>query len=825
MSIVALVHSTPRLPDAVARLGARQIAWLVFLVTLLIYWSLVPWVSSHWWLSGDEPHYLVVTHSLLTDRDLDLANNYEEKDFTLFYVGSELDPHIAIGPDGGAYPAHTAGLSVVLLPGYALGYFVFGSHAGVLYFLTLMGALLAANVYLLCYEVTDRKFSSLLAWVTTAFTVPVMHYSFQVYPELLGALLLVWSLRHIRRAGRTRFHVWLVVGLCVGVMPWLSSRFIPLSVFLAAAAFYAILTGVGTSRWRGWAIAASSAPAMLSCALLLAFNVGLYGKIAPRVGPADTGTFVTDFARLPSLQQLATGAGASLFDQDAGLLIYAPVYLLTLAGILLLFGRSRRDALLILIPLATMYLAVVRLGHVLGGWGVPCRYLVVVLPLAAVCVAYGLQQVTSAVYRGVGAAFLVVSIVTSLLVMHDPLLARAYESHGGPGLALAYGRLFALPLADWLPSFRWGVTALYAHEVGPAEVGTLVRDSQAKGIHDGIPSVESVAMADSATEGQGTILTAAWPADDQASLAPARSYSACVRLKCGNDVPSERVVAVIEVSADDAILARRETTKADLPVSEYGLSCLQFDYPGGVPLGFRVLFTDETDLWVDWIALSYADDPSRKWFLAGLWWVALLAFTGYYYARWRHEPEGVADTISTGRLHAEVESSNSAFAAACSLLIVLILAALGAQVYRSLGARTFEAEELRHLTGQVVTDPEASGGKAAYASKGMEKNALVYGPYEFFRPGEYEVLFSMKTGTASPGAEVAAIDVYGTASGVLAMQSLMSDDFDEPERYQEFRLFFSNPASQALQFRVWCKGTADLWVDKIIVQRGGTGRH
>jgi hypothetical protein len=71
------------------RLGTRQIGWLVFLSTLLIYWSLVPWVSRHRWLTGDEPHYLVVTHSLLSDRDLDLANNYQERDFTNFYIGSE----------------------------------------------------------------------------------------------------------------------------------------------------------------------------------------------------------------------------------------------------------------------------------------------------------------------------------------------------------------------------------------------------------------------------------------------------------------------------------------------------------------------------------------------------------------------------------------------------------------------------------------------------------------------------------------------------------------------------------------------------------------
>jgi hypothetical protein len=66
---------------------------------------------------------------------------------------------------------------------------------------------------------------------------------------------------------------------------------------------------------------------------------------------------------------------------------------------------------------------------------------------------------------------------------------------------------------------------------------------------------------------------------------------------------------------------------------------------------------------------------------------------------------------------------------------------------------------------------------------------------------------------------VAAIDVYGAASEVLSMQTLMTDDFEEAERYQEFHLSFSNPASQALEFRVHFFPTGDLWVDKISVDR------
>jgi hypothetical protein len=161
------------------------------------------------------------------------------------------------------------------------------------------------------------------------------------------------------------------------------------------------------------------------------------------------------------------------------------------------------------------------------------------------------------------------------------------------------------------------------------------------------------------------------------------------------------------------------------------------------------------------------------------------------------------------------------FPVAAELFIAVAIAVvLGNHLYYVLTPRTFEAEGLPRLTGQVMTDNEASGGKAAYASRDMEMNALVYGPYEFFQPGEYAARFRMKPSGASADVEaIAIIDVHGAASSTFALQTIESSDFQEAETYQEFYLLFSNPAYQALQFRVFFLGGSDLWVDKITVER------
>jgi len=816
MNTVALAGGRRGVRDVLTALRARQIAWLVFLSTLLIYFTLVPWVSRRWWLTGDEPHYLMVTHSLLTDGDLELSNNYQEKDFTLFYVGEEMDPHISVGPDGGAYPSHTIGLSVLLLPAYALGYLVFGTHAGVLYFLNTIGAFVAANVYLLCYEVTGRKFSSLLGWVTTAFTVPLMHYAYQVYPEIIGALLLVWSLRHIRRGKRAKTHTWLMVGASIGFLPWLVSRFILLSAFLGAAALFAIALADGTRRWRGVSITALCLPVIASAGLLMAFNLHIYGTMVPRLGTASP-AFIEGLKRLPSLATVVTGVVGWVFDQDRGLLVYAPVYIVSLPGMLLMFEHRRRDACLFFLPVIGLYLAMCRLGY-WTQWSIPVRWVVSVVPLLGVFIVYGVQRIGSRGFLGLGFALFLISLRTGWLLIREPQLIYAYRLHGGSGVLEAYGESLHMHVGEYIPSFRKDAV-IYAWEGGPGEKGKAVSDPEAKGLAWAVASTGYVTWAESSTEEAGYILDRVWPSEVYPPLSPAGGYSACFRMKAGGGIPPERVVAVVEISTAQGVLAQKEIERGEFPERGYGISCLQFDYPGRQRFRFRVFFTDETDLWVDWVKLDYLGGSSRDWILSGFWLAALVAFTAYYYARYRSKPEGPGDEISACHSKVEGEKDSLVFKVVAALLIVLIIVTLGSYLYSLFTPRVFEAEGLRHLTGEVVIDEEASGGKAAYAGRGMEKNALVYGPHEFFGPGEYEARFRMKRSGASAEVEVAAIDVYGNASGVLALQTIMSDDFEGADRYQEFRLLFSNPAPQALQFRVFFTGAADLWVDKITLEK------
>src|SRR5919201_4441008 len=52
---------------------------------LMILAIILAMVSLRATPTGDEPHYLIMTQSLLRDGDFDLRNNYEQKDYLEYY--------------------------------------------------------------------------------------------------------------------------------------------------------------------------------------------------------------------------------------------------------------------------------------------------------------------------------------------------------------------------------------------------------------------------------------------------------------------------------------------------------------------------------------------------------------------------------------------------------------------------------------------------------------------------------------------------------------------------------------------------------------------
>ncbi|PWT88795.1 MAG: hypothetical protein C5B54_10045, partial [Acidobacteria bacterium] len=62
---------------------------LLFALILFCFFSIIALciTSRQMVPTGDEPHYLITAHSIAVDGDIQLLNNYQEKDYRLFYPG------------------------------------------------------------------------------------------------------------------------------------------------------------------------------------------------------------------------------------------------------------------------------------------------------------------------------------------------------------------------------------------------------------------------------------------------------------------------------------------------------------------------------------------------------------------------------------------------------------------------------------------------------------------------------------------------------------------------------------------------------------------
>ena len=101
VSMVASLPNRSRWPATVAarpRLTAGLLAALIFAISA---WRVAPMIPG-----GDEPHYLIITQSLLIDHALTIDDVHRRGDYRAYY-GSELQPHVQMrGKNGRIYSVH-----------------------------------------------------------------------------------------------------------------------------------------------------------------------------------------------------------------------------------------------------------------------------------------------------------------------------------------------------------------------------------------------------------------------------------------------------------------------------------------------------------------------------------------------------------------------------------------------------------------------------------------------------------------------------------------------------------------------------------------------
>jgi len=385
--------------------------------------------------TGDEPHYLIITHSLLVDRDLDIANNHERGDYRAFYPGELRPDFLQRGRRGEIYSIHAPGLPALLVPAYAIA-----GYRGAVAFMCLLAALAALAIFDLADAVTGRA-AALLTWAAVCFSVPFVPNAWLLFPEMPATLVAAWSALWLARPAPERAVTWLGRGIALASLPWLHTKFITLLAALAVCLVVRAWPRVRAAFWL-------AAPIAGSAALWLMSFYSMYGVVDPRI--AYGAYAASDVVN----RNIPRGVLGLLFDQKFGLLAYSPVYLLAPVGCwMMLRSRDRRWFAAGLAACAAAFvLSSARVYMWWGGLSAPARFLVPILPLLAPMMAHALAELRASAVRPIALVLVGASVLVGAAGIAAP--GRQYlfsDAHGFARLAEVVQA--GAPLTDWLPTF------------------------------------------------------------------------------------------------------------------------------------------------------------------------------------------------------------------------------------------------------------------------------------------------------------------------------------------------------------------------------------
>ena len=387
--------------------------------------------------SGDEPHYLIIAQSLWRDGDLLIENNHEARQY-LEYFGRDLDPHyLTRGVDREIYSIHPIGMPVLITPVYALG-----GYDLVVAFFVAMAATAATLMWRWAVALTGALGTPTLAWAAIVLSAPFLINAFTIYPEIPAALVVALAVVFALRTtpGVRPWHD-VVIGLLAGTLPWLSTKYAPMSAAIVAVAFArrAWPLHAGERRWNVPAGVRIGLPYGLSLLGWFAFFYAYWGRPTPSApyGPMTQTELGNTFFGVPGL----------LFDQEYGLLTYAPAYVLAGFGFWTMLRRPgplRRLALELLVVFGALIGTVGAFRIWWGGSAAPGRpitsgLLLLLLPMT--------------VQLGTAAAGSARRAAQHLLIWTGACLAVVLLT-AQDGFLVANGRDGTSALLEWL-SPRW----------------------------------------------------------------------------------------------------------------------------------------------------------------------------------------------------------------------------------------------------------------------------------------------------------------------------------------------------------------------------------
>lgn len=412
-------------------LKTKQIFIFLFVFLSVFYFAVSLWFNYANQPTGDEPSYLIVAHSIVFDRDLDLKNNYEGRDYSRFYNKDLVPQEIEV--NGRLYSYHPVLLSVLIAPFYLIA-----GRLGVTIFINMLTALFAALIFVYLAGIyKDRKIPVITALIA-AFSLPLFVFSNQICCEVLSGVLITGAL--VLFAGNKE--KFLIACAVSALIPWAHPRNFPLWAALGFIVLYEHRKEI-----KNMMIFAGTQA--LSAALLLWFNYSHYHSLIPRQTHNE----------IPISQIFEPfklkGIFGLFFDQEFGIFIYTPLLIFIFAGAIRLFKSNKKifwQAMLMFVP---YYVLIASWIDWRGGGGSSPRFFVPVAFIFFLFIAEVLDNLRSKITLLTVKIFAAAGFFMSLCMFMVPWF-RWSKGLGENWILKFISGIFKANLAVIFPSFYSG---------------------------------------------------------------------------------------------------------------------------------------------------------------------------------------------------------------------------------------------------------------------------------------------------------------------------------------------------------------------------------
>jgi hypothetical protein len=406
--------------------------------------------------SGDEPHYLVVSGSLIREGDVDVKNDYLDRRYIAYYPGPlepQVNTRIFTTASPHWYSIHGVGLSAVLVPAF----WADGAH-GATVAMVVIGLIVLLLAFLWARRFTVKAWPAAVATGALGLSPLFLGLEGRIFPDLPVAALLLGCLLLLELPKQQPAHL-LLLGILVGVSPWLHFKNALAFATIAALASLRVMRGPDDRSERVRKLLVLAAPVLVSAVGYELTIRDWYASWLPThmVMPGNA-LFALSVPR---------GLAAASFDSARGLFTNDPALLLVLAGLPVWLKRFPRPALRLALVLAPTIIAQATYSDWAGGYAPAGRYALQFTPAFVPAIALVLREAPVHIRSWAGTLLgfqlmLVLAFVwlrpawgvggdpspffTALARHHEPALAHVMP-HFTNYTALVHGRW---QLAAWL---------------------------------------------------------------------------------------------------------------------------------------------------------------------------------------------------------------------------------------------------------------------------------------------------------------------------------------------------------------------------------------